>query len=347
MQKTKELKGYRKHLSRMVISAMFLALAIVVNLFSEISIPLFGADGMQVKFGGLFTAFPAFLFGPWYGGVVCALSDIIGTLIKPLGAYVPWFTVTAFLAGFLKGLIFMLIKNRDVKWLKAVLAVLVAVAAIFGIFNFVSFRNDGLLEGIYASSESMPTPQDVVDNDEKYSAPTKFAVGYTFDQWERASLPEIKDGQTQEEYQANLARYDTIKDGETERIILSRDKAGKNQFGSTLALTINVFAPALILFAILGAILVGFMFTVDHKYQLGGFASKIFLSVIVAELIQTSINTALLMNLYGVTYQNFSYAVLNTFRVVEGIFMSMVLSYFIYLLYQVYESKIKGKLNII
>lgn len=340
MQKTEN--SYQKHLRRMVISAMFLALAIVVNLFSEISIPLFGADGMQVKFGGLFTAFPAFLFGPWYGGIVCALSDVIGTLIKPLGAYVPWFTITAFIAGFLKGVIFMLIKKRDVRWLKAGLAVVVAIAAFFGIFNCVSFKNDGLLDGVYASSENMPSPQQVADNREAYSAVSGFAISYAFRQYERESLPDIKDGETEEEYQARLSRYAVVKDGDTERIVLEIDKSGNNQFASAIALTVNVFGPALVLFAVLGAVLVAFIFIVERKYQLGDFASKIFLSVLVAEIAQTSINSAVLLKLYT-SYGTLSYTIFNTFRIAEGVFMSMVLSYFIYLLYQVYESKVKPK----
>lgn len=388
MQKTKELKGYRKHLSRMVISAMFLALAIVVNLFSEISIPLFGADGMQVKFGGLFTAFPAFLFGPWYGGVVCALSDIIGTLIKPLGAYVPWFTVTAFLAGFLKGLIFMLIKNRDVKWLKAVLAVLVAVAAILGTFSFISLKKDGIIDGIYATSSGIPDSQELLNNKNSYSLPTKFAVNYAFDEWERPELKkpvqpetpefitnpkllEIKENESTKDYSkrlegyseqlaivsdyvddlagyhSKLPRYDTLDDNGKKIYVLARDKEGTDQVKASVALIANIIAPGMIVFAVLGAILFAFMLFVEKKYQLGGFAAKIFISVLVAEIIQTSINSVLLMKLYGVTYQNFSYAVFNTPRIVEGVLMSMVLSYFIYLLYQVYESKIKGKLNII
>lgn len=341
MSTTKASDNIRKHFGRLVVSAMFLALAVVINTFTEIAIPLFGADGMQVKFGGVFTAFPAFLFGPFYGGIVCAASDILGAFIKSTGAYVPWFTVTAFIAGFLKGLVFMLIKDRNVKWLKAVLAVMIALAAFLGIFSFVSIKNDKIYNGAFASSENVLSAQELLDNRESYSVPSKLAIKYAFSNAQRASLPTIKDGETAEEYAERLTKYETLDDNGKEIYIL------KSKFAPALASTINIIAPTMITFAVLGAILLTFMIIVESKYQLGSFAPKIFLSVLAAEIVQTSINSVLLINLYTTTYQNFSYALFNTPRVLEGILMSIILSYFIYVLYQVYDSKIKGKLRII
>lgn len=387
MSTTKASDNIRKHFGRLVVSAMFLALAVVINTFTEIAIPLFGADGMQVKFGGVFTAFPAFLFGPFYGGIVCAASDILGAFIKPTGAYVPWFTVTAFIAGFLKGLVFMLIKDRNVKWLKAVLAVMIALAAFIGIFSFVSMKNDKIYDGAFATSENVLSAQELLDNRESYSVPSKLAIKYAFSNAQRQSLPKIPtlpaepdflanqnfllktELETVEEYSTRLsgmseklnqyildkttyeddvekyaekiAKYETLDDNGKEIYIL------KSKFAPALASTVNIIAPTMITFAVLGAILLCFMIIVEKKYQLGSFAPKIFLSVLVAELVQTSINSVLLINLYTTTYQNFSYVLFNTPRVLEGILMSIILSYFIYVLYQVYDSKIKGKLRII
>ncbi len=341
MSNTKASDKIKKHFGKLVISAMFLALAVVVNTFTEIAIPLFGADGMQVKLGGIFTAFPAFLFGPFYGGIVCAASDIIGAFIKPTGAYVPWFTLTAFLAGFLKGLVFMLIKDRNVKWLKAALAVMVALAGIIGIFSFVSIKNDKIYDGAFASSENVLPAQELLDNRENYSAPTRLAIKYAFSNAQRQSLPAIKDGESEVEYAERLTKYETLDDNGKEIYIL------KSKFAPALASTVNIIAPTMIAFAVLGAILLIFMLIVEKKYQLGSFAPKIFLSVLVAEIVQTSINSVLLINLYTTTYQNFSYVLFNTPRVLEGILISIILSYFIYVLYQVYDSKIKGKLRII
>lgn len=312
----------------MVISAMFLALAVVINFFTETSIPLFGADGIQLKFGGVFTAFPAFLFGPVYGGVVCAISDIIGCIIKPTGAYVPWFTMTAFVAGFIKGGIFMLLKKKRDSGIRIFLAVLVAFTAFVGVFSLVSVKNDNVFEGTFASSDKLVPIQQMVENKESYSVPTQIAIDYAVSNAKRASLPEDT---------SKHARYTVFElDGE-EYIFLT------SKFGTGFASTVNLISFAFILFAALGAILLVFLFVVGRKFPSGAYSSKIFLSIIIAEVVQTSINTFLLMKLYAGTYQNFSYNLLNLPRVAEGIVMSIILSYFTYVLYQVYESKIKNK----
>lgn len=312
----------------MVISAMFLALAVVINFFTETGIPLFGADGIQLKFGGVFTSFPAFLFGPIYGGIVCAASDIIGCIIKPMGAYVPWFTVTAFIAGFIKGGVFMLLKKRSDKGIRIFLAVLVAVTAFIGIFSLVSVKNDGIYEGAFASSDNLLPIEEIIENKESYSAPTKLAIDYAISNAKRATLPEDP---------AKHSKYTVFElDGE-EYIFLT------SKFGTGFASTVNLISFAFILFAVLGAILLAFLYGVDKKFPSGAFSSKIFLAIILAEVVQTSINTFTLMKLYAGTYQNFSYALLNLPRVAEGIVMSIILSYFTYILYQVYESKIKNK----
>lgn len=318
-------------LRRMVISAMFLSLAVVINLFTETGIPLFGADGIQLKFGGVFTSFPAFLFGPIYGGVVCAASDIIGCIIKPMGAYVPWFTITAFIAGFIKGGIFMLLRKRSDKGIRIFLIILVVLTAFTGVYSIVSVKKDGVYDGTFASSKNILPIEEIISQKESYSAPTKLAVTYAESNARRASLPEDP---------AKHSKYTVFElDGE-EYIFLT------SKFGSGFALTTNLISFSFVLFAFLGAVLLAFLYISEKKFPNGAYSSKIFLSIIVAEVVQTSINTYLLMKLYAGTYQNFSYSLLNFPRVAEGIVMSIILSYFTYVLFQVYDSKIKNKFNL-
>ncbi len=330
MQKQQKNKKLAVILRRMVVCAMFLALAVVINFFTETGIPLFGADGIQIKFGGVFTSFPAFLFGPIYGGVVCAASDIIGCIIKPLGGYIPWFTITAFIAGFIRGGVFMLLKKRSDKGIRIFLAVLVALTAFIGVYSLVAVKNDKVFEGTFASSENLLPIEELIANKEEYSAPTKLALTYAESNAKRASLPE--DTAKHEKY--------TVFDLDGEQYIFLTSK-----FGSGFALTINLLSFSFILFAVLGAVLLAFLYAADKKFPEGANSSKIFLSIILAEVIQTSINTFLLMKLYVGTYQNFSYSLLNLPRVAEGIVMSIILSYFTYILYQVYDSKIKNKFS--
>ena len=330
MSKNKSLAGTsRKILIRMIVSAMFLALAVVINGITEVSIPLFGPDGMQVKLGGIFTSFPAFLFGPLYGGAVCAVSDIIGCIIKPTGAYVPWFTVTAFIAGFIKGLVFALLKKHSARWIKVFLSAAVVVSAASGIYSFVSIGNDHVYDGTFPTQDNILSVQELIEDRENYSVPTKIAFKYAISNSQKIKLPD--DPAKHVNYQiVNIDGEDTI--------------IKTASFTSGFASTLNIICAVLLGFAILGLLLLVFLIVAEKKYDTGNLAAKIFMSVLCAELVQTSINTALLMKLYAGTYGNFSYWLFNTPRVIEGFFMSIFLSYFIYVLYQVYDSKIKGKL---
>ena len=97
----------KRLLRRMTLTAVFTALAVAVKLIFSIPLPLFGAGGMKIGLTGVFTAFPAIMFGPLYGGFSSAMCDILGYIVKPDGAYVPWLTLTAFAGGCIKGLLWM------------------------------------------------------------------------------------------------------------------------------------------------------------------------------------------------------------------------------------------------
>lgn len=139
-------------LRKVCISAIFLSLALIFKLVFTVSIPLFGDNGMRVGLTGIFTAFPAVLFGPLYGGVCSALSDFLGCMIKPTGAYIPWFTVAAFIGGFLKGLIWRGIRDKNEKGLRIAITVLIAAAGVLGLVNFACIHHDGLTQGYFGTA---------------------------------------------------------------------------------------------------------------------------------------------------------------------------------------------------
>jgi len=152
-----------KLILRISLTAMFLAFAVVSKLLLPINIPLLGAGGMKVGLAGIFTAFPAFMFGPVYGGITSALSDILGYLIKPDGAYIPWLSLTAFLGGFLKGLIWMGIvrlAKRSIKIAGRTRIITVALLLVIGILGLsaqISLNNDGVMNGLAAIQSDLPT----------------------------------------------------------------------------------------------------------------------------------------------------------------------------------------------
>ena len=102
---------------KIVYMSFLIALSIVFTRLLSIRIPLYGVEGIRIGFGGLPMIFAGITMGPLAGGIVGALSDLIGYWINPMGGYMPHFTVTAFMTGFLPGLVYIyFFKSRKSFW---------------------------------------------------------------------------------------------------------------------------------------------------------------------------------------------------------------------------------------
>ena len=136
-------------LRRMAVSALFLSIALVLKTFFSFQIPLFGQNGMSVGISGVFSMMPSLLFGPFYGAAVSGLSDLLGYLIKPTGAFMPLLTLTAALSGFLRGLSYRGLRRRSdrgLRWAVILLSVLLLAA---GLASVIMLRMDGIDAGYY------------------------------------------------------------------------------------------------------------------------------------------------------------------------------------------------------
>ena len=83
--------------------AMLLALRIVLGMFANATLPMFGNT---VKFSAAFIpiAVAGAMFGPIPAGLVGALGDVLSFLIAPTGgAYFPGFTISGLLTGLIYG----------------------------------------------------------------------------------------------------------------------------------------------------------------------------------------------------------------------------------------------------
>lgn len=136
-------------LRRMLVSALLLAIALVLKTFFSIDIPLLGENGMSVGIAGVFSMLPSILFGPFYGAAVSGLSDLLGYIIKPGGAYMPLLTFTAALGGFLRGGIFVWLKNRSEGKLRLTVAVLTVLMLIIGVGSMICLKSDGMSYDFY------------------------------------------------------------------------------------------------------------------------------------------------------------------------------------------------------
>lgn len=150
----------KRILYSITVSAVFLSFALVLKTLTSFYLPILGAAGLKVDFSGIFTAFPALMFGPLYGGAVCALADILGFLIKPSGAYIPLMTITAFASGFLIGLIWQFAVKNIKKNNRAVTAVIAAVFLLLGVFGVTlhaTLNADNVINGLTADSSLLLT----------------------------------------------------------------------------------------------------------------------------------------------------------------------------------------------
>lgn len=167
----------RDSLKKITVSAVFLCLAVVAKYITGIPIPLFGGNGLRVSLGGIFSAFPAILFGPWYGAAVSALLDYIGWLLKPDGPYNPLFTITAFIGGFIKGGIWWLLIKRQAgnirKYLVGFLCLVMCIGAAF----HIGLMADGVSGSFVATAERLITRYEISDREGELSIFSKIATG--------------------------------------------------------------------------------------------------------------------------------------------------------------------------
>ena len=117
----------KKRISILTVSAMLVALEVVLNRFLSIN-----TLGLKIGFSFVPIVFAAICFGPLTAGIVYGISDLIGAILFPIGPYFPGFTVSAFFMGIIYG-IFLCGKEKP-KFLKNVLPPVIINSIVFGLF---------------------------------------------------------------------------------------------------------------------------------------------------------------------------------------------------------------------
>lgn len=118
--------------------SLLIALAFVIRNLSYM-VYFGGAPGMRVGFSGVFTKITAILFGPVLGGTASGIIDILGYIVKPEGAYIPWLTITAVLGGVIAGILWKLIGRFDLMKFRRYFFVFILVVGVLGIANHIFF----------------------------------------------------------------------------------------------------------------------------------------------------------------------------------------------------------------
>lgn len=86
-------------------SALLIAFSVILTRFLSLKLSFYGIDGVRIGLGVLPIILAGLRYGAWEGAKVGALADIAGYLLSPGGAYMPHFTLTSALNGFLPPLI--------------------------------------------------------------------------------------------------------------------------------------------------------------------------------------------------------------------------------------------------
>ena len=92
---------------------LLMALGIILTRIASLRIAIGGVEGIRIGLGKLPIILGGIIFGPLSGGVIGALSDILGYFINPLGAYMPHFTLTSALAGMIPAFVLSLFRKKE------------------------------------------------------------------------------------------------------------------------------------------------------------------------------------------------------------------------------------------
>lgn len=79
---------------------VLIAVEIVLSRFASIS-----AWNIRIGFGFVPIVIAAMVYGPIKAGIVGVISDFLGAILFPIGAYFPGFTLTALCAGIIYGIL--------------------------------------------------------------------------------------------------------------------------------------------------------------------------------------------------------------------------------------------------
>ena len=105
IEKMKSSINELKNTKNIAIVGMLIAIAVLLGFFATIQIGEF----IKIGFSFIPNELTAMLFGPFVAGIMAGISDILKFTIKSTGNFIPGFTISSILSGFIYG--FILYKN--------------------------------------------------------------------------------------------------------------------------------------------------------------------------------------------------------------------------------------------
>lgn len=111
----------------LTIAAMLSALGIVLGFFK---IPI--NQLIEIRFGQLPIEMAGMLFGPGVAGVVGAITDVGGYIVKPTGPFFPGFTFSSIVSGIIFGL---MLHGKKITFLRVLMTQVIYTLVVGVILN--------------------------------------------------------------------------------------------------------------------------------------------------------------------------------------------------------------------
>lgn len=116
---------------KIILSALLLALTIVLSRFLSINTPL-----LSIGFSFVPMVLSAIWLGPKYSAIICGLADLIGALLFPFGTYFIGFTISAICKGLIYGFV-LYKKGEELTNKQLIIRLIIACVLVIGIVNIL------------------------------------------------------------------------------------------------------------------------------------------------------------------------------------------------------------------
>lgn len=116
------MKKKQNFTHQLVVMAFLIALEIIFTRFLSFQLPM-----VRVGFGFLPVAVAAIIFGPLWAGIGYVIGDILGMMLFPTAGYFPGFTLSAFITGFLFGVV---LHKKDITLKRTFVAAFIVLTVV-------------------------------------------------------------------------------------------------------------------------------------------------------------------------------------------------------------------------
>ena len=139
------MRRRNEDLVKLSITALMMALAVILNSFVSAYINIGGVNLVKVGFYSIPVTVVSIVCGPLYGAICGAGADLISALCFPTGAFFPGFTFDAMLFGLLPSFFMKLFKGK--RGQETIVVALLTVVATLVLSANLPFTDSAKLDG--------------------------------------------------------------------------------------------------------------------------------------------------------------------------------------------------------